>query len=151
MDIRGQRHRLGRAASSLSTIRCGQYATAHFPHTPSLGDTLESLGFSHVLIIRDPRDVVVSDAIYMSRTPKHRHYDTFRRLDLEQAIQATIVGFPGGQSTPGLESIGDRIRNYLPWLNDPRVLICRFEDVVGARGGGPIRIRSTSSPGLGYT
>jgi hypothetical protein len=108
----------------------------HYPFCPALGGLIKSLGFKHVLIIRDPRDVAISDAHYMSTFPRHKHYRRFRQLSAHDAIDLVITGFRHPDGSIGLESIGERADNYSMWFDDPDLVVCRFEQLVGRQGGG---------------
>jgi sulfotransferase 6B1 len=124
----------------LDRVPEGQFLMAHFPYVAGLGGMLDEMGYRHVLIIRDPRDVVVSDAVYMSTYPRHRHYARFHALnDPQAAIMLVIAGFRNDDGTVGLESIGERMANYAAWQADRNALVCRFEDLVGVNGGGSRR------------
>jgi hypothetical protein len=126
-----------RLRKDLALVRDGQYLTAHFPYATGLEDLLETMGYHHILIIRDPRDIVVSDALYIASTPKHRNHQRFKDFrSVEDAMLAVIDGLEPTESDAGLESIGERLRNYVGWLGRPTVLVCRFEDIVGRNGQG---------------
>src|SRR5205085_10896012 len=51
-------------------------------------------------------------------------------------LMAVIEGFHGDELGRGLASIGDRLDGYTAWLDDPSVLVVRFEDLIGPTGGG---------------
>ena len=126
-----------RLRRTLRAVHNGQFMSAHFPADPRLRQMLEQLRFKTVLIVRDPRDVVVSHTSYVTRTPRHHHHARYREMrDDDERLLASITGFPGFDGTPGLESIGSRLSRYEGWLEDPRAYVCRFENLVGPRGGG---------------
>ena len=108
-------------------------------HDDWLAGEVERLGFRHVLLLRDPRDVAISRAFFRKQLPWHPHHDYFVNVlqTDEERIMATIRGLPAQAGLPvPLESIGHSFRSYLPWLDTPDVLVVRFEDLVGAAGGG---------------
>ncbi|MGN6378218.1 MAG: sulfotransferase domain-containing protein [Gaiellales bacterium] len=126
-----------RLRQTLDRVPQGQFLMAHFPHAPGLGELMREMGFRHVLIIRDPRDVAVSDAAYMTSYHRHTHHEHFAALpDRDAAIMQVITGFRNPDGTVALESIGERAANYAAWLDDPDIMVCRFEDLVGSGGGG---------------
>ena len=120
--------------------RClpGQYMTAHFPAKPELQKAIHDVKLKPILMLRDPRDVVVSYAHYVSREPRHFHcrYFNEKLVTVENKIMAAIRGLPETSETRGLLPIGQRIQDYLPWLDDPQVTACYFERLVGSGGGG---------------
>ena len=124
---------------ALRRVNGGQFATAHFPAHPELFSLLAGLGFRNVFMLRDPRDVVVSNAHYITHSKRHHRHQRFTTelADAGERLMACIVGLPGNASGPALDSIGQRLRLYEPWLDAPDTYICRFEDLIGPRGGGP--------------
>jgi hypothetical protein len=125
---------------ALSSVNKGQFATAHFPSRPQLSSLLGTLGYRTVFMLRDPRDIVISNAFYISRSKRHHRYERFNRefADTSECIMACITGLPSDKSGPALDSIGQRVREYLPWVDEPTTYACRFEDLIGASGGGAI-------------
>lgn len=123
-----------------SGLKAGRYATAHLPYSAEVVMALRVLNASMVLVIRDPRDVVVSYVKYVRRRPRHFHYRLFTEvlIDENDAYRAVIRGFRSNAASRGMLSIVDYFASYRPWLNlvDPRITIVRFEDLVGPLGGG---------------
>ena len=121
--------------------RCpqGMFVTAHARFHPVLQGLMKELQFRHILLLRDPRDVVVSYASFVQREPWH-YFHKFYSETLktnEERITATIRGF--GKNTIvnyPLASIGELYEGFVAWLEDPHTLVVRFEDIVGPRGGG---------------
>jgi hypothetical protein len=123
---------------TLRRVRNGQFMTAHFPYVEGLERELDDLGYRSLLILRDPRDVVVSAQHYVTTLDSHdlhRRFTEQFRTDNER-IRATIEGFPADELGRGQDSIGERLGRYLPWLSMPEVLVVRFEDLIGQAGGG---------------
>lgn len=119
--------------------RCpdGMFVTTHAGHQPDLRAVFVDLGLRHVLLLRDPRDVAVSLAHFLRQSswlPRHDHFA--RVLDSDEArLMAVIEGYDDGAGgfMPG---IGAVLETFLPWLEAEEVLVCRFEELVGERGGG---------------
>ncbi len=123
---------------TLGRINRGQYMTGHFPAIDGLSELLAELDFAGLLVIRDPRDIVVSAQRYVTGLRSH---DLHRRFNeqlttTDDRIMAMIRGFDGDELGRGLPSMGVRLESYLGWLDDPSVLVVRFEDLVGPAGGG---------------
>jgi hypothetical protein len=122
----------------LRRVNRGQYMTGHFPAVPGLNELLEETGYAVLVMIRDPRDIAVSSVHYareLGSHDLHRRYTEALRTD-EERLMASIVGFPADDLGRGLEPIGVRLERYLPWFTFPNALVLRFEDLVGASGGG---------------
>jgi hypothetical protein len=125
------------ARTQLAGIRNGQYATAHLPAWPGFEAALGDLGFRVLLVVRDPRDIAVSFAFYATKLETHHLHRRFRALDSdEDRIRASITGLPATGDSPELLPIDERVGAFLPWTSAADVKVVRFEDLIGARGGG---------------
>ena len=121
----------------LSRIRNGQYVTSHLPAEPGAAAELARLGFVHLLIIRDPRDVVVSRAFYLAGQTRLEAQPRFAALASDSdRLMASIRGLPATETLRAVPSMGERLERYRPWLSDPAVCLVRFEDLVGPLGNG---------------
>ncbi len=125
----------------LEALGRGQVLLGHIVHEPEIADVVAREGIKVVLMIRDPRDVVVSLAKYVVRPEiHHRQYAYFAhtlKTDAER-IMACIRGVGGEHAVDGRETpdVGRLYRSYLAWAAERAAHTCRFEDLVGARGGG---------------
>lgn len=125
--------------SMLGRVKPGQYATSHLWSHPTLFSILGELGFRSIFVVRDPRDIVVSDEDYIYRLRRHPQHQRFQvdYPDRDARLRALIDGFPAGRWGHPQLSLVERLRGYQPWLA-PRedVFCCRFEDLIGGAGGG---------------
>lgn len=124
----------------LRTMRRGQYVTGHLYWRKDLVEWLLECGIRVVFIVRDPRDVAVSNAYYITHIDhNHRLSRYFQSLASdEERIMASIVGISGGELEDGerSKSLGEHAFAYAPWVEEPVCLTVRFEDLVGQSGGG---------------
>jgi Sulfotransferase domain len=129
--------RLGRWLAAVAT---GQYASAHLPAIEGIDQPIHDLGFRHVLIVRDPRDSVVSDLHYITRFAAHPLHPQLMSMATDSdRLTAIITGLPDRRDgQPLLEPMAHRLQSYLPWLRDPQTLCVRFEDLIGPHGGGDV-------------
>jgi len=82
--------------------------------------------------IRDPRDTVISEAYYITKSKKHPFHQLFQSVPaISDRIRLAITG----DKASGYPSLLERVEPFLPWLQTP-VLTVRFEDLVGDAGGG---------------
>jgi hypothetical protein len=120
--------------------RCpqGMFVTAHAGYDPAFASILEELRFRHIVLIRDPRDIVVSHTFYVKREPLHHHHRFFTETlkSDEVRIMASIRGSEQDTVGASLPSIKEMFAGIMRWLDDPSTLVIRFEDLVGPRGGG---------------
>ncbi len=120
----------------LRSQRNGQYCTTHFSAAEPVFTALEEFQFASLFVVRDPRDIVVSHAHYVARFERHHLHEYYTRMLPEDRLMASIVGVPGSAGIPLLPSIGSVLASYAGWLHHPGTLVLRFEDLVGAAGGG---------------
>lgn len=123
----------------LRRVDPGYFATGHLTFTPERFRLLTNLGFSILLMIRDPRDVAVSHFHYVTYSYRRsRLHPYFIRLPDDSArLMASILGVdpPDGNPNRWLDNIGDRFRSYLRWAEHGACVV-RFEHLVGPQGGG---------------
>jgi hypothetical protein len=125
-------------AKRLRRLRAGCSIRAHAFHFGELDDHLRQFPIKTVTIVRDPRDVCVSDAFYIARTPAHRLHAHYLSLDEPGRLMASIAGI-GAETLDGQAAslgIAEHYRRFLPWLERGPGIVVRFEDLVGPRGGG---------------
>lgn len=130
---------IGRLERVIKETRQGMFITCHAQYQPDFAGLLKKLDTKHVLILRDPRDLVVSHTFFVIREKwhPHHHFYTEEPNAHDKGIMATICGFKRSESVSRpLSHIGEFYDGFLRWSEDESVLVCRFEDLVGARGGG---------------
>jgi hypothetical protein len=113
-------------------IRPGQVVVSHLRHSDRDERTLAEAGLRGLFMVRNPRDLVVSQIHYVTKRTDHRLHDLFTALpDARARLRTAITGDPGA----GLPSIAERLSYFRGWLTSG-LLVVRFEDLVGASGGG---------------
>ena len=121
-------------AQALGAVSDNHIISAHLPWSKNLAALIRKSGLKMLLVLRDPRDVVVSHARYIADTPDHPLHKHYIRLTPDERIMTSITGCEADGIR--LESIGRRCASILPWLKEPFVRVVRFEDLVGPQGGG---------------
>ena len=125
----------------LATVRVGQAVTSHMPWTQDLESILNEGKFKKILMVRDPRDIAVSGCHYVSKLDKsHLLHEYFNSIgSREERLLRYIEGvadehYPGGRRP---KSWGDRhSEGFLPWIDDAKCLVVKFEELIGPKGGG---------------
>lgn len=126
-----------RLASRVVKTASGQYLTAHLPFDPGLSGQLVAGGVRVLHIMRDPRDIAVSRVHYVLSLPRHPLHDRLARIGtFDEVLLASIDGLPPVGDSPGLPPLGVAVARFIPWTEADGVLAIKFEDLVGARGGG---------------
>ncbi len=118
----------------LQRVGSGSYIAGHVPYSEEFKDLLHELYFKHILIIRDPRDVIVSMAHYMAR-PEHSASKNFKKFTFEDRIRFLMDG--GVLDNRPFIGFKEAYKKVLLW-NETDCLVVRFEDLVGGRGGGSV-------------
>jgi Sulfotransferase domain len=119
----------------LSKVPDGGFVSAHCIYTPQLADLFRQQGLSTVCILRDPRDVAVSQMHYIKQLENHFAHEGYMALpsDKERLLLAIRGGELGGRR---LQSLDERYRQFLRWERDGGAAVAKFEDLVGTKGGG---------------
>lgn len=115
----------------LKSLKKGRYVIGHKSFDEDFDKILRKNKFSHILIVRDPRDVAVSKAFYLLKRPEAELHSHLISLSERERFIASINGIPGR-----MRSLAELYNMFLPWLNEGSCLMIKFEDLVGSRGGG---------------
>lgn len=122
-------------AFRLRSLDRGSFATTHAPHSGELRDLIELLGLKTILVLRDPRAVVVSHAFYIAGLESNIWHEHYRALGEPERVAASIRGLDVG-GVPPLLDITSRFASALPWMDESFNYTTRFEKLVGPSGGG---------------
>jgi sulfotransferase 6B1 len=119
----------------LSRVADGYFVTAHCVYSPELASLFAGERMRVVCILRDPRDVAVSQMHHIKQRNEHFAHEAFLKLpsDHERLLHSIRGGELGGRR---LQSLDERYRQFLGWQDDDNAMMVRFEDLVGPRGGG---------------
>lgn len=102
----------------------GSVIHGHDACTPDLIKILHENQIKVVLMLRDPRDQVVSRVFHFRRSHNDRWHNTFIELSDVEAIMACIEG------RPGLRSVNDLIGLTQSWLDSEYEILCiKYEDL----------------------
>ncbi len=119
----------------LHAIPPGQYLSGHVPWTEATAGLLRAEGLKHVIIVRDPRDVLVSFVHYVVR-PEHILSRDFRDLSPDERVRLALEGGRGAASGVQITGLREGFASILAWQQEPSVLFVRFEALIGERGDG---------------
>ncbi len=124
----------------LAHLRPGQFLVGHIKFSQACTQLLQQAAVKHLLMVRDPRAIAVSNAHYISAIDRqHRLHAYFASLpDQEARIKASLFGIEGALLADGKASLSllKHLEGYLSWQHSGVCLIVRFEDLIGCQGGG---------------
>lgn len=100
----------------------------HIRHTPQAGEFFSNNKFKGLLMMRDPRDQLVSMTYWIVLRPE-AHPEEAARYKADPSYFNEVL-------MERIKGIKDYYQPFLPWLSHPRFYTVRFENLVGARGGG---------------
>jgi Sulfotransferase domain len=127
-------------ARRLSQVPDGCFLNAHCIYTPELAELFREEGMKTVCILRDPRDVAVSQMHHIKQRSQHFAHEAFMALpsDHERLLVSIRGGELGGRK---LQSLEERYRQFLGWEQDEGAVVVKFEDLVGSKGGGSAEVQ----------
>lgn len=134
----------GSLETQLRKVGGGCFIPVHLTYSDERAQLLTYLGFKMALIIRDPRDIVVSHFHYVTygsrRHRLHAHYTSLP--DDQTRLMVSITGVPEPQPNPKIRllDIDRRCRGFLAW-EDHGACVVKFESLVGPHGGGSYEVQ----------
>ena len=125
----------------LSGLKNGEICSAHLKYSDNIFNVLDENNIKHIIIARDPRDIAVSNAMYITYKDVNHRLSNYFIHELEnddQRIMSSIKGIPADKLKDGIESLSlkSHYDGYMRWRENKGCLIVRFEDLVGENGGG---------------
>ena len=129
-----RRVRRGYLEHLISKMKDGEILGAHAFYTPEISSILKQNGMQVVSIVRDPRDVAVSYMHYLKGLRRYMHKDYMSLPDDDARLLFSICG--GKLGRHNFLSVGEQCRQLLEWEKEGESLVIRFEDLIGAAGGG---------------
>jgi len=121
----------------LKSISSGHFLTVHLNYHPKVHNALEQMNYKVLLMMRDPRDVVLSWADFMTKEESHLLYPFFRHTDLDYRIKCGIQGVGSDiTKTRRQPSIVELISGHMKWKTLGGAFLVQFEQLIGEKGGG---------------
>jgi len=116
-------------------IAPGELIPGHLYYRPEHHALLASKRCVHYFIYRDPRDVVVSEAFYLTYMNRwHRLHRYFKSLPSDrERITFSILGSSYRKVPYDYPDIAERFRWYRGWLEQPDVCSLTFEELAPER------------------
>jgi hypothetical protein len=125
------------------SISPGDVVHGHDRHTPELAGILRDNQIRVIVMIRDPRDQVISRVYHIRRDASHAWHRQLSAVSLDEALEACIEGRPGLPSTRALVEISQS------WMEGSSDCLCiRYEDLLRDTLGEFRRVLETLPVGL---
>ena len=127
----GTPHPAKEIQTALARLRPGDIGYGHLHATPEITAALCRDGVAPYFILRDPRDVVVSHVFYVTQLePNHVHHRYYvEELNtFEERLKVSILGRPDFENP--FPDIYGRFEPYMGWLDQPEMLLLRFEEFI---------------------
>lgn len=122
----------GDLSALLGRLSSGQIIMSHLHFTNERLKSIRDHDVKTIFLIRDPRDIVVSESYYVLRKTDHPNHAIYAQQDtFSDCISLSIRG----HEDPRVLSIGEILRLFEGWLYSD-VLVVRFEDLIGPQGNG---------------
>jgi len=107
------------------SVQPGDVVHGHDAYTPELKNILLSEGIKVILMLRDPRDQLVSRMFHVKRSTNHAWHEQMKNLDNDEALMLCIEG------REKLPSTADIIGLAQTWLQGNAEAHCvRYEDLL---------------------
>ncbi len=128
---------LGGLETHLARLRGGELLAAHLAYQSTHREAARRHDVGVVFVVRDPRDILVSQVFYIEREQQHPLHGVFAAAgSISDRLRLAI----DGDSERGVESLADRLDAYSGWLEFADLTI-RFEDLIGTAGGGDASVQ----------
>lgn len=120
----------------ITLIQPSWFAMGHLPHSSASAKIISEERVKMLLILRDPRDVIVSHANYIAKKSSHYMHNLYRNLSEKDRIMTSIKGVSASNSHPRMVNIRDKIQGVVAWMNHPSTYTTFFEKLIGPQGNG---------------
>ncbi len=131
----GERRTQKAILSDLRRLPRGVIGWGYLPAERAYREILTQPGWVSIFILRDPRDMLVSQVYYATEMyEQHRMRAYYLSLpDFDARLKAAIQGVD--QEGAHLPDVRERFNRFLGWLGCPGVLTVRFEELIADREG----------------
>ena len=114
----------------MAYFKKGQSVPGHIAYHDAIQNAIIANQIKHLLIIRDFRDVILSNINYLENIDiNHPHNKAFKNMTtMEEKIEACITGLP----EVGMASWPKYINSYREWLCSKNICVIHFENLINS-------------------
>lgn len=118
--------------AAIQALVPGELVPAHLFYEPEFHAALRDKNAIHFFIYRDPRDLVISEAFYLTHMNRwHRLHKFFKNLGSdEERISFAILGDSYMRLPYYYPDVAERYSRYLGWLSTEKVCSVKFEELI---------------------
>jgi hypothetical protein len=106
-------HTVSKLRNAIRGLRSGQVLFAHFPFSEDLQKIISATNCKLIFVVRDPRDVVISNAHFIPTLHKHVHFAALASLSFEERLDILIRG----SQDLKVPSIFDKTAPFVDWMD----------------------------------
>jgi hypothetical protein len=121
----------------LTQVAVGEYIMGHMPWSAPLQDIMTDLNYRHIVILRDPRALLLALVFHAEVMPRFLAAD-FASLSPLQQVEKMWMGGTLDRAGMTLQPFATVYRSLLAWRNLSNTLLVHFEDLVSPQLGGSI-------------
>jgi hypothetical protein len=121
----------------LTQVSIGEYMMGHMPWSAPLQDALTDLNYRHIVILRDPRALLLALVFHTEVMPRFLATDFALMTPLQQ-VEKMWNGGHLARAGLTLQPFATVYRSLLAWRDLPNTILIRFEDLVPQQFGGSI-------------
>jgi hypothetical protein len=107
------------------TVQAGDVVHGHDFLSPELAEILEKNAIKVVLMIRDPRDQLISRVFHILRVEEHAWHQRLKAVSMDEAIMLCIEG---GDGLPGTRTMIELTQTWLD--NRLKIVWVRYEELL---------------------
>jgi hypothetical protein len=107
------------------TVQAGDVVHGHDFLSPELAEILEKNTIKVVLMIRDPRDQLISRVFHIRRVQDHAWHERLKAVGMDEAIMLCIEG---GDGLPGTRTMIELTQTWLD--NRIKIVWVRYEELL---------------------
>lgn len=133
-----------------TNILPNEYLITHLKYDKKYDDLLKAKNFKIIIIIRDPRDQLISRVFYTKAVP---FYPGLQHLNFDELLSGFMgigssakeklhdlllshICYPNKPTNKFISRIDHFYQEFLPWMNSSICYVTKFENLVGLKGGG---------------
>lgn len=122
---------LTRQLGMIGQVAPREVIPSHLFFSNEVSGALRARHFVHFFIYRDPRDVVISEAHYLTSSATHHglHADYARCNNFEERLELAIRGIDPPRDGAYYPDVATRFGRYKQWIADGNVQSVRYEEL----------------------